>query len=104
MKLALHAGYWGLGISGEDQLRLAQEADNLGYAAIGPKNTALAAEIADGWLPTLYAPDHADVFEDSLKEGAARANRSADEIDVAPMTSVAIDEDADRARDLMRPF
>src|SRR5437764_6444327 len=31
-------------------------------AAIGPKNTALAAEIADGWLPTLFAPDHVDVF------------------------------------------
>ncbi len=25
-------------------------------AAIGPKNTALAGEIADGWIPTLFSP------------------------------------------------
>ena len=81
-----------------------QERIPIYLAAIGPKNTALAAEIADGWLPTLYAPDHADVFRDSLEEGAGRAGRAVNDIDVAPMTSVAIDEDADRARDLMRPF
>src|SRR3954452_4233674 len=27
-------------------------------AAIGPKNTTLAAEISDGWLPTLFSPEH----------------------------------------------
>jgi F420-dependent oxidoreductase-like protein len=73
-------------------------------AAIGPKNTALAAEIADGWLPTLFAPDHIELFRSWLEEGAAKAGRSADEIDIAPMTSLAIDEDAGRARDLMRPY
>ena len=26
-------------------------------AAIGPKNVALAAEIADGWLPVWVSPD-----------------------------------------------
>jgi F420-dependent oxidoreductase-like protein len=240
MKLGLHAGYWGLGISAEDQLRLAQEADNLGYdsiwaaeaygsdaatvmawlatntkkskiasgifqmpartpamtamtaatldnisggrmvlglgmsgpqvvegwhgqpfnhqlqrtreyvaivrkalaretvthdgefyglplpggpgkplkliiqpiqdhipiylAAIGPKNTALAAEIADGWLPTLFAPDHIDVFKPAIEEGAGRAGRSNGELDIAPMTSVAIEDDVDKARDMMRPY
>jgi F420-dependent oxidoreductase-like protein len=240
MKLGLHAGYWGLGVSGEDQLRLAQEADNLGYdsiwaaeaygsdaatvmawlatntkkskiasgifqmpartpamtamtaatldnisggrmvlglgmsgpqvvegwhgqpfnhqlqrtreyiavvrkalaretlthdgefyglprpggpgkplkliiqpvqeripiylAAIGPKNSALAAEIADGWLPTLFSPDHIDVFRPALEEGAGRAGRSVEELDIAPMTSIAIEDDVDRARDMMRPY
>jgi F420-dependent oxidoreductase-like protein len=81
-----------------------QERIPIYLAAIGPKNTSLAAEIADGWLPTLYAPDHAEVFRPSLEEGARRAGRSPDDVDVAPMTSIAIDADADRARDLMRPF
>src|SRR4051812_8257651 len=27
-------------------------------AAIGPKNTALAGEIADGWLPTFFKPEY----------------------------------------------
>src|SRR3984885_6391668 len=26
-------------------------------AAIGPKNTALAGEIADGWIPTFFSPE-----------------------------------------------
>jgi F420-dependent oxidoreductase-like protein len=81
-----------------------QERIPIYLAAIGPKNTALAAELAEGWLPTFFAPDHIDVFRPALEEGAKRAGRSADDIDIAPMTSIAIDEDVDRARDLMRPF
>jgi F420-dependent oxidoreductase-like protein len=81
-----------------------QERIPIYLAAIGPKNTALAAELAEGWLPTFFAPDHIDVFRPSLEEGAQRAGRSADEIDIAPMTSIAIDDDIDAARDLMRPF
>ena len=49
-----------------------QERIPIYLAAIGPKNTALAAEIADGWLPTLFAPEHFDAFRPSLEEGAAR--------------------------------
>jgi F420-dependent oxidoreductase-like protein len=81
-----------------------QERIPIYLAAIGPKNTALAAEIADGWLPTLFAPEHIDVFRPSLEEGASRARRSPDDVAIAPMTSVAIQDDASRARDTMRPF
>jgi F420-dependent oxidoreductase-like protein len=35
--------------------------------AEGPKNVAMAAEIADGWLPLYYSPLHQDVYADSLK-------------------------------------
>ena len=34
--------------------------------AEGPKNVAMAAEIADGWLPLYYSPLHQDVYADSL--------------------------------------
>jgi F420-dependent oxidoreductase-like protein len=34
MKLGLFAGYWGLGITGSEQLEMAQEADRLGYDSI----------------------------------------------------------------------
>ena len=81
-----------------------QERIPIYLAAIGPKNTALAAELAEGWLPTFFAPDHIDVFRPSLEEGAQRAGRSADEIDIAPMTSIAIDDDVDAARNVMRPL
>jgi F420-dependent oxidoreductase-like protein len=81
-----------------------QEQIPIYIAAIGPRNTALAAEIAEGWLPTIFAPDHFDVFRPSLEEGAARSGRSLDEFDVAPMTSMAIRDDVEEARDFMRPF
>src|SRR6201994_2693667 len=45
-------------------------------AAIAPKNTALAAEIADGWIPTFFSPEHVSDLRALLEEGAARAGRS----------------------------
>ena len=42
-------------------------------AAIGPKNTALAGEIADGWIPTFFSPEHVSEFRELLEEGAGRA-------------------------------
>src|SRR5689334_756840 len=47
-------------------------------AAIGPKNTQLAGEVADGWIPTLFSPEHVDEFRPLLEEGAARSGRSLD--------------------------
>jgi F420-dependent oxidoreductase-like protein len=34
--------------------------------AEGPKNVAMATEIADGWLPLFYSPYRNDVYRDSL--------------------------------------
>src|SRR5580698_1541828 len=45
-------------------------------AAIGPRNTALAGEIADGWLPTFFSPEHVSDVRELLEAGAARAGRS----------------------------
>jgi F420-dependent oxidoreductase-like protein len=73
-------------------------------AAIGPKNTQLTGEIADGWLPTFFSPEHVGEFRELLEEGAARAGRSLNGFDIAPNVNVAIDDDVDRARDVMRPF
>src|SRR6476646_6460390 len=46
-------------------------------AAIGPNNTRLAGEIADGWIPTLFSPEHVAEFRPLLEQGAARARRDA---------------------------
>ena len=73
-------------------------------AAIGPKNTQLVGEIADGWLPVFFSPDHVDHSRALLEEGAARSGRSLDGFDIAPTVQVSIDDDVDRARDAMRPF
>jgi F420-dependent oxidoreductase-like protein len=81
----------------------AQERVPIYLAAIGPKNTALAGEIADGWLPTLFSPEHVAEFRALLDEGAARAGRSLVGFDVAPVVNAYVSDDLDRARDLMRP-
>ena len=49
-----------------------QESIPIYLAAIGPNNTRLAGEIADGWIPTLFSPEHVAEFRPLLEEGAAR--------------------------------
>jgi F420-dependent oxidoreductase-like protein len=71
-------------------------------ASIGPKNTALAAEIADGWMPFMLSPEHMGEFRPHLEAGAARAGRSLDEVDIAPMVSTQVSDDVEAARDAMR--
>src|SRR5881398_1230906 len=53
-----------------------QERIAIYIAAIGPKNTALAGEIADGWIPTFFSPEYVADFRALLQEGADRAGRS----------------------------
>jgi F420-dependent oxidoreductase-like protein len=72
-------------------------------AAIGPKNTALAGEIADGWIPTFFSPEHVSEFRELLQEGATRAGRSLEGFDIAPTVNAYISDDRAMARNLMRP-
>src|SRR6476661_4657027 len=59
-------------------------------AAIGPKNTALAGEIADGWLPFMFAPEHVSELRPLLEEGAERSGKSVADFDIAPTVSLCI--------------
>jgi F420-dependent oxidoreductase-like protein len=81
-----------------------QERIPIYLAAIGPKNTALAGEIADGWIPTLLDPSHLSTLREHLDEGAGRAGRSLDGFDIAPSVQVFIHDDIDAARNALRPF
>ena len=70
-------------------------------AAIGPKNTELAGEIADGWIPVLFSPDHVSEIKAHLAVGSARGGRSVD-VAITPVAYCAIDDDPARARDAVR--
>jgi F420-dependent oxidoreductase-like protein len=72
-------------------------------AAIGPRNTALAGEIADGWIPTFFSPEYVDDFRELLAEGAARSGRSLDGFAIAPTVSTFVSDDREMARNMMRP-
>jgi F420-dependent oxidoreductase-like protein len=73
-------------------------------AAIGPNNTKLAGEVADGWIPTLFSPEHVSEFRPLLEEGAARSGRSLDGFRIMPTVNVFITDDVEAARNATRPF
>jgi len=73
-------------------------------AAIGPKNTELAGEIADGWIPTLFSPEHVSELRPLLAAGAERSGKSLDDFDIAPTVNVFVTDDLEKGRDAMRPF
>ncbi len=82
-----------------------QEQIPIFLAAIGPKNTTLAAEIADGWIPTLFSPEHLGEFRPLLEEGFAKAgDKGFDDFEIAPTVNVFVSDDLDSARDAMRPY
>ncbi|MGH3314661.1 MAG: LLM class F420-dependent oxidoreductase, partial [Nocardioidaceae bacterium] len=63
--------------------------------AEGPRNVALAAEIADGWLPLFYAPRLGPMYEKWLAEGFARpgARRTREEFEVCATAQVVVTDD-----------
>ncbi len=72
-------------------------------AAIGPKNTALAAEIADGWIPTQFSAERFDVFRPHLEAGAAKSGRTLADLDICPSVSVVLGDDVQACRDKIKP-
>ncbi|HEY3878404.1 MAG TPA: LLM class F420-dependent oxidoreductase [Trebonia sp.] len=74
-------------------------------AALGPKNVALAAELAEGWQPIFYYPEKAALtWGDSLSAGNAKRDKAAlGELDVIAAAPLAIGDDVTGLRDLLRP-
>jgi F420-dependent oxidoreductase-like protein len=74
-------------------------------AAEGPKNVALAAEIADGWIPLWFSPKSDGFYRKALAEGFARRGNgaSADNFDVVSMVPMIVHADAEAAANMVRP-
>jgi F420-dependent oxidoreductase-like protein len=74
--------------------------------AEGPKNVALAAEIADGWLPFLFSPKADGFYRAALAEGFARptARHSLETFEVAAAVPVIVHDNVEEAADFIRPF
>ena len=73
-------------------------------AAEGPRNVALAAEIADGWQPLFYAPRNDAQHRSSLAAGFEERGGRPDGFDVVCMVQVVFDDDVEAAADRVRPF
>lgn len=76
-------------------------------AAIGPKNVELAAEIADGWLPIFFSPEHYDVvYRPQIEAGFARAGgaKGIDQFDIAVTVPVIVGDDLTACFNQVKPF
>ncbi|HVT69545.1 MAG TPA: LLM class F420-dependent oxidoreductase [Trebonia sp.] len=74
-------------------------------AALGPKNVALAAELAEGWQPIFFFPEKADLtWGASLTAGRARRDtQTLGELDVIAAAPLAVGDDVTHLRDVVRP-
>jgi F420-dependent oxidoreductase-like protein len=73
-------------------------------ATLTPGGLRLTGELADGWIPTLFSPEHMNLFRPELEAGARIAGRSVDSIAIAPHVPVSIDDDRARAREALKPW
>jgi F420-dependent oxidoreductase-like protein len=75
-------------------------------AAEGPKNVALAGEIADGWLPLFFAPKEDAFYRARLAEGFAASGEAgkADRFEVVSTAFIVPGDDVERCADIVRPF
>ncbi len=74
--------------------------------AEGPKNVALAAEIADGWFPIFFSPRAMSSFSDALDEGFARpgARHDRQSFEVLAFAPTVLADDVAAAADAFRPY
>jgi F420-dependent oxidoreductase-like protein len=75
-------------------------------AAVGPRNVALAAEIADGWIPVFFSARRMAMFREWLSEGFRAGGRGGDaarDFDVMPMVPVVIGDDVAACRAAVKP-
>ena len=72
-------------------------------AAVGPKNVALAGEIADGWIPIFFSPRRASMFREWLAEGFKARGGAPARFDVMPMVAVVVGDDAAACRAVVKP-
>ncbi|MBI4594408.1 MAG: LLM class F420-dependent oxidoreductase [Candidatus Rokubacteria bacterium] len=71
-------------------------------AALGPRSVALAAEIADGWIPMLFSPRRMGMFRAWLDDGfrAAGGPATKPRFEIMPSVAVVV---GDRVEECRRP-
>src|SRR5918998_497138 len=84
MELGVHIGYWGLGLTSEDQKDIVQEAERLGYDSV--------------WTAEAYGPDAATILgwlaglTSTIKLGSAIFQMPARSPAMTAMTAATIDQ------------
>ncbi len=74
------------------------------FAAVRPRMLEISGEISDGIILTWCTLDHAKAAVHSIGEGARRAGRNSDAVDVTTLIAAAVSENRDIARDELRRY
>ena len=106
LPLADGEGVTGLGKALKPTLHPVREDIPIHLAAEGPKNIALSAEIADGWMALFYSPQHEDLYRPQLAEGFARegSRRSWADFEITATVPLIVHDDVEVAADMIRPM
>lgn len=70
--------------------------------AMSPHMLRAIGEVADGGLPLLFPPEHYETVMPYIREGAARAGRDLEAIDVAACIWCSISDDHEAAAEVLR--
>ena len=70
--------------------------------ALSPRHLELTGELADGWLPTFFAPSRFEDLRAHIERGAATAGRDLGSITFAPWMLTCVSSEPERARALAR--
>jgi alkanesulfonate monooxygenase SsuD/methylene tetrahydromethanopterin reductase-like flavin-dependent oxidoreductase (luciferase family) len=73
-------------------------------ATLTPAGLRLTGELADGWMPTMFSPDHSQLFRPELEQGAKASGRGLQAMEIAPTVPLVIDDDAARSRNAVRAW
>ncbi len=73
-------------------------------ASGGPANTALTAEVADGWLPMGWSPETCSAYDEPLAKGRAKRDPRLGELQIFPSLTVQVTDDVGSVFDAMRPL
>jgi F420-dependent oxidoreductase-like protein len=73
-------------------------------AAIGPKNLELTGEIADGWLPIFFAPEHAGDHVSAVARGREKAGRTLEGFDIVPTVPLVFGDDLEACAGPVRAY
>lgn len=77
----------------------------IAVASLGPKNVEMTAEIADGWMPTLYSPSKGpEVFRPWLEAGRAKRSPELGPLQVFGNTVVGIVDQPEVVKPFVRPM
>ena len=72
-------------------------------ATLGPNSLRYTGAAADGWLGTSFSPDHAHAHLDHIRDGATKAGRTLEDLDLCVSARIEIGDDVDAMIEKRKP-